>query len=79
MICTAAHTCWKLARHEESRASSERGLALNPRAMPAWTFKVETFLCLRRYKGALAVRWGDAQIAYCWAFARSLLQSSKRR
>ncbi len=47
--------------------------------MPAWTFKVETFLCLRRYKGALAVRWGDAQIAYCWAFARSLLQSSKRR
>jgi hypothetical protein len=79
VICTAAHTCLKLARHEESLASSEWALALNPWAMPAWTFKVEVLLCLRRYKEALAVRWGDAQIAYCRAFARSLLKSSKRR
>jgi hypothetical protein len=47
--------------------------------MPAWTFKVEALLCLCHYKEALAVRWGDAQIAYCRAFARSLLKSSKRR
>jgi len=78
VTCTAVHTCWKLACHEESRASSERALAFNPRAMPAWTFKVEALLCLRRYKEALAVCRGDAQIAYCRAFARSLRKSSKR-
>jgi len=72
VICTAVHNYWKLARHEESRASSERALTLNPRAMPAWTFKVEALLCLRSYTEARAVRRGDAQIASCRAFACSL-------
>lgn len=50
----AVYNCWKLARHEESLAGSEQALALYPRTMPTWTFKVETLLCLRHCKEAFA-------------------------